>query len=116
MIWASALSTLPTTSAALTELKRAVDQQLDGRRPDLVCAFASSHHGDSYLQIAQRISAHFSPRASIGCSAAGLVGGVKWVNLDAGQVGGTEDEGRPLLFFISTSDQPSGAATNAGAR
>lgn len=75
MIWASALSTLPTTSTALTELKRAVDQQLDGRRPDLVCAFASSHHSDNYLQIAQRISVHFSPRASIGCSAAGLVGG-----------------------------------------
>jgi small ligand-binding sensory domain FIST len=75
MIWASALSTTTATSAALTELKRAIDQQLDGRRPDLVCVFASSHHSDNYLQIAQRVSTHFSPRASIGCSGAGLVGG-----------------------------------------
>ncbi len=75
MIWASALSTLSTTSAALTELKRAIDQQLDGRRPDLVCVFASPHHSDNYLQIAQRVSTHFSPRTSIGCSGAGLVGG-----------------------------------------
>jgi len=75
MIWASALSTTTTTSAALTELKREIDQQLDGRRPDLVCAFASSHHSDNYLQVAQRISTHFSPRVSIGCSGAGLVGG-----------------------------------------
>lgn len=75
MIWASALSTAQTTSAALTELKRAVEQQLDGRRPDLVCVFASEHHSDHYLQIAQRVSSHFSPRASIGCSGAGLVGG-----------------------------------------
>ncbi len=75
MIWASALSTKASASAALADIKRTVDAQLDGQRPDLVCAFVSSHHASHYQYIAQQCNALFEPRVSIGCSGAGQLGG-----------------------------------------
>lgn len=75
MQWASAISSQPDPTAALTELKRAISVQLGGPRADLVCAFVSPQYGDSFAQISELIRAHFSPRAFIGCTAAGIVGG-----------------------------------------
>ncbi len=75
MIWASALSSEDNAGAALAEIKLSIDAQLNGQRPDLVCAFVSSHHAADYRYIAQQCNALFSPRVSIGCSGAGLVGG-----------------------------------------
>ena len=75
MIWASALSTKASASAALADIKRTIDAQLDGQRPDLVCAFVSSHHASHYQYIAQQCNALFEPRVSIGCSGAGQLGG-----------------------------------------
>ena len=75
MIWASALSTRQNTDVALTEIEHSIWSQLDGKRPDFVCAFVSSHHADNYRHIAQQCNELFKPRVSLGCSGAGLVGG-----------------------------------------
>ena len=75
MIWASALSTRQDTDVALAEIEQSIWKQLDGRRPDLVCAFVSSHHGKNYPYIAEQCNELFRPSASVGCSGAGLVGG-----------------------------------------
>lgn len=75
MIWASALSTKQDTDAALAEIEQSIWEQLDGRDPDLVCAFVSSHHGKKYPYIAEQCNELFGPNVSLGCSGAGLVGG-----------------------------------------
>ena len=75
MQWASAISTQPDATSALTEIKRAISEQLEGPHADLVCAFVSPHYADSFAQISQLIRAHFAPRAFIGCTALGIVGG-----------------------------------------
>ena len=75
MIWASALSTIQDTEAALEEIEHSIWAQLNGRRPDLVCAFISSHHAKNYPHIAEQCNELFGPCVSLGCSGAGLVGG-----------------------------------------
>ena len=51
MQWASALSSEQNVTAALTELKRALGQQLGQRSPDLLITFLTSHYmdGNAYL-------------------------------------------------------------------
>ena len=75
MQWASALSFEPDPGMALTELKRSLFEQLDGARPDLVCAFVSPQYSASYGTIPDLVRNHFSSAAFIGCTAAGVIGG-----------------------------------------
>ena len=75
MQWASALSSQPDPGMALTELKRALSEQLDGARPDLVFAFVSPHYSASYAAIPDLVHNHFSAAALIGCTAMGVIGG-----------------------------------------
>jgi small ligand-binding sensory domain FIST len=81
MQWASAISTDPDPTSALTQIKRAITKQLGGRDADLVCVFVSPHYGDSFARISELVRAHFSPRALIGCTAAGIVGGEREIEL-----------------------------------
>ena len=62
MQWASAITTQSDPAAALTELKRAISEQLGGPRTDLVCAFVSPQYGDSFAHISELVRAHFAPR------------------------------------------------------
>ena len=75
MQWASALSSQPDAGMALTELKRALSEQLDGARPDLVFAFVSPQYSSSYAAIPDLVHNHFSPACFIGCTAMGVIGG-----------------------------------------
>ncbi len=75
MQWASALSLEPDPGMALTELKRSLFEQLDGARPDLVCAFVSPRYSASYAAIPDLVRNHFPSAAFIGCTATGVIGG-----------------------------------------
>ena len=77
MRWASAISTQPEPTAALTELERTISEQLDGPQADLVCAFVAPQYSDSFAHISERIRTYFAPRAFIGCTAVGIVGGAR---------------------------------------
>ena len=44
---------------------------------DLVCAFVEPQYSDSFAHISERIRTYFAPRAFIGCTAVGIVGGAR---------------------------------------
>ena len=75
MQWATALSSEQNVTAALTELKRHLGQQLGQRSPDLLITFLTSHYMDGLGKVPELIRDHFAPRTSIGCTASGVVGG-----------------------------------------
>ena len=56
MRWASAISTQPEPTAALTELERTISEQLDGPQADLVCAFVAPQYSDSFAHISDPVS------------------------------------------------------------
>ena len=75
MQWASAISAQADAYSALTEIKRAISEQLESAHADMVCLFVSPHYADSFAHISELVRTHFSPQALIGCTAAGIVGG-----------------------------------------
>ncbi len=77
MQWASAISTESDPKAALTEIKRSISEQLGGPHADLICAFVSPQYGEVLAHISERVLAHFAPRAFIGCTGSGIVGGLR---------------------------------------
>ena len=89
MRWASALSSEPNVTAALTELKRELTRQLGQRSPDLVITFLTPHYNDGLGKVPELIGDHFAPRTSIGCTASGVIGG------------GHEVEQRPGIAMIA---------------
>ena len=89
MRWASAVSSQESIGDALTELGRSIDDQLEGRRADLLLAFVSPHHSDEYEQIPELVAAGLAPRVFLGCTAVGIIGG------------GREVEEQPALALIA---------------
>ena len=74
MQWASAISSEPNANAAATELKRDISRQLGRNSADLVLAFLTPHYEEAYDRIPALIADHLSPKAFIGCTAAGVIG------------------------------------------
>ncbi len=75
MQWASAISCEPNATAAATELKREISRQLGRNSADLVIAFVTNHYEEAYDRIPELIEGHLSPKAFLGCTAAGVIGG-----------------------------------------
>lgn len=73
MRWCSAVSTAPRLTDALDELEHELSHL--GASPDFLCGFLSAHFRDSYEEFPERLRARFAPRAMLGCSAAGVIGG-----------------------------------------
>ena len=71
--FASAVSAVESTGAALDELIDTLQQQLT-QPVDLVVVFATAEHREGFEQIRDRLRAAFSPQTLIGCSAQGVVG------------------------------------------
>jgi small ligand-binding sensory domain FIST len=74
MKWSSAASQSPDTAEAIAEVVSVVRAEL-GPAPDLVVAFVSPHHQDSYELLPAALMAELRPRVVIGCSAGGVIGG-----------------------------------------
>jgi small ligand-binding sensory domain FIST len=60
-------------SAAVEAAERAV-ASLDGRPPDLACVFAAGHDPDDVAAALELAAERTGARASVGCSAAGVIG------------------------------------------
>jgi len=75
MKWASAAAADARLEAAVINAADAVSIQLDGRQPDLVVVFVSSHHAADYERVPALVSRHFPGGCLIGCSAGGVIGG-----------------------------------------
>lgn len=85
MRFASAVTTATAPRAALEELEAALRPGLGGAAPDLAFLFVTPHHRAAYGALLEQVHARLAPRALVGCTAAGVIGG------------GREVEGRPAI-------------------
>lgn len=74
MKWASTVAEDPAAADAVVRATDAITIQLDGRAPDLLVVFVSSHHRSEYERIPDLIAERLSGLL-IGCSAGGVIGG-----------------------------------------
>lgn len=75
MLWSSAGSGKRSLAEAIHDAGIAIRERLGGRRPDLVVAFASHHHADSWDRLPAMVEEFLDPRHLLGCSAGGVIGG-----------------------------------------
>ena len=75
MQWSSAVSDSPSFTEAVTQASEQILANLDGKHPDLVVVFISSHHMPSYVVAPELLAETLGAKVLIGCSAAGVIGG-----------------------------------------
>ena len=75
MQWTSAISSEPDLDRALDALERELKPALGASPVDLAVVFVSPHYQEVYGRIPELVGDRFGPRALIGCSAAGVIGG-----------------------------------------
>lgn len=73
-LFASVLTTEPDSAQAISGAVRDLSAALAGRRPDLVAAFVSHHHGGAIESLGPRVSEATGARLVIGCTGEGIVG------------------------------------------
>jgi small ligand-binding sensory domain FIST len=79
MRFSSAVSRAPGYEQAVAELVAGLHEGLAGTRPDLVCLFASVHHENSWLSLAERVRREFAGALLFGCSARSVIGAAQEV-------------------------------------
>ncbi len=84
MRWASAISLTTDTLVACVEACDAAERQLSDAPADLVIAFGSPDHTDSWEQVACELGERFPSATVIGCSAGGVIGGGREVEAAPG--------------------------------
>lgn len=84
MRWASAVSQEQELPAAFDAVRSQLEAQLQGRRADLVLAFASPHHFGALTDLPRLVADRLAPRAFLGCTAAGVIGGGRELELELG--------------------------------
>lgn len=75
--FASAVSELMDSDAAVHECLAVLREQLGGRRPDLCFLFASPHHRDAYALVQETLLEGLKPRHLVGCSGGGIIGAAR---------------------------------------
>ena len=86
MKWASAISIEADLDAAFVQLKRDLQERLDGAAPDLMFAFISPGYDDRYGDIPRLVRDHFRPGNFLGCTAMGvLAAGLEFEHHVSGQ-------------------------------
>jgi len=73
-LFASVLTTEADSAKALDGAVQELNAALAGRRPDLVAAFVSHHHGAAIESLGQRLAQATGARIVIGCTGEGIVG------------------------------------------
>ena len=74
MKWSSALSDLPSLDDAISDCAAAIRGELGDRVPDLVLAFASSHHASNFELVPELVRRHMGEYLLIGCTGGGVIG------------------------------------------
>jgi small ligand-binding sensory domain FIST len=73
--WGSAISTSERLEDAVSEAVETVAAELEGAKPDLVCAFVTDHHAPHFPQLAEAVEEAFPGALLFGCTAGGAIGG-----------------------------------------
>lgn len=84
MRFASAISEERRLPAAFEAACAAIQEGLAGQRPDLVMAFASPHHMAELPSLTALVAERLAPRAFLGCTAAGVIGGWRELEMQPG--------------------------------
>jgi len=113
MRWCSVLSKGPLDgerdyASMVDEACQEVRDKLEGKSPDLLTAFVSAKFNQYFKEIASAIQASLKPRAFIGCSAGGLIGGGNEVEEESGLVisGALLPDVKMQTFHLYDSDLP----------
>ena len=93
MRWSSAVSEADTLADAVRDCAARLNTELEGARPDLVVAFASAHHADSFADVPSLVGAALPGGVLVGCSSGGVIGA------------GAEVENRPG-FAMAAAQMP----------
>ena len=93
MRWSSAVSEADTLAEAVRDCAARLNTELEGARPDLVVAFASAHHADSFADVPSLVGAALPGGVLVGCSSGGVIGA------------GAEVENRPG-FAMAAAQMP----------
>lgn len=72
--FASVLSTQSDSDAAIAEVVRGIQAELNGAKPDLVACFVSHHHGPAIETLGPRLAKALGADVLIGCTGEGIVG------------------------------------------
>ena len=75
--FASALSTDADPGRAEEQVVEGLRASLEGREPDLLCAFVSHHHGEAIEQLGPRIARALGGSALLGCTGEGIIGAAR---------------------------------------
>jgi len=75
MRWSSAGSSAARLDEAIAETAARVRRELGDVKPDLAVVFVSPHHAATYDAVPELVRAALEPRALLGCSAGGVIGG-----------------------------------------
>lgn len=109
MKWVSSISEESSLEKAVQDCASRVAEELAPNVPDLLVAFVSSQHADSYEEVPELISGAIESKHVIGCSGGGVIGGGREVeHLPAFALTGAHLPGVELtLFHINDDDLPS---------
>ncbi|MEN8160729.1 MAG: FIST N-terminal domain-containing protein [Myxococcota bacterium] len=86
MRFACAVSQQADYEPAAVELVGGLHADLDGARPSLLCLFASPHHEDHWLSLAERMRREFPDALLFGCSARSVIGAGREIEQGPGVV------------------------------
>jgi small ligand-binding sensory domain FIST len=86
MRFAGASSLQADYEPAAAELAQALHAGLDGARPQLLCLFASLHHENHWLSLAERMRQEFPDALLFGCSARSVIGAEREIEQGPGVV------------------------------
>jgi len=81
--FASVLSTLSDSDAAIAEVVRGIQAGLKGAKPDLVACFVSHHHGPAIETLGPRLAKALDARVLIGCTGESIVGNTREIERGA---------------------------------
>ena len=74
MRWSSSVSEASALAEAVEECAASLSEQLGGASPDLVVAFASAHHAESFADVPALVRAALPGGVLVGCSSGGVIG------------------------------------------
>jgi small ligand-binding sensory domain FIST len=74
LMFASAMSSVSSTTEAQREVLHVLTQQLGGASADLVVVFASMHHAAGFRRLCADFEAALGPRVILGCTCGAVIG------------------------------------------
>ena len=112
MRWSSAVSEADTLAEAVRDCAARLNTELEGARADLVVAFASAHHAESFEDVPSLVGAALPGGVLVGCSSGGVIGaGAEVENRPGFAMAAAQMPGVSIIpFHVEDSALPDGDA------